>query len=162
VRLTVDGKSETRPLVIVPDPSSAATPDALRAQFELHREVNAELNAVDVAVLDIRATRTRIEALKTARPVLAAKADEAMTKMTAIEEVLVQPRAHASEDALNYPIQLNNMIAALGSLVDDGDYEPTVQDRQEFVQLKTEADRQLIAWTALKTGIVRELEQQRR
>jgi hypothetical protein len=162
VRLTVDGKSETRPLVIVPDPSSAATPEALRAQFELHREVAAELNAVDDAVLDIRATRTRIEALKTARPALAAKADEAMAKMTSIEEALVQPRAHASEDALNYPIQLNNMIAALGSLVDDGDYAPTVQDRQEFVQLKTEADRQLVAWTALKTGIVRELEQQRR
>lgn len=159
VRLTVDGKSETRPLVIAPDPSGTATPDALRAQFELHRQINAELSAIDDAVLDIRATRTRIEALKAARPALAARADDAITKMTAIEEVLVQPRAHASEDALNYPIELNNMIAALGSLVDDGDYAPTVQDRQEFVQLKTEADRQLVAWTALKTGLVRELEQ---
>ena len=159
VRLTVDGKSETRPLVIAPDPSRTATPDALRAQFELHREINAELSAVDEAVLDIRATRARIEVLKAARPALAARADDAITKMTAIEEVLVQPRAHASEDALNYPIQLNNMIAALGSLVDDGDYAPTVQDQQEFAQLKTEADRQLVAWTALKTGLVRELEQ---
>ncbi|HEV8407901.1 MAG TPA: hypothetical protein VGQ34_08180, partial [Sphingomicrobium sp.] len=159
VRLTVDGKSETRPLVIAPDPSSTATADELRSQFELHRQINAELSAVDDAVLDIRATRTRLEALKTRKPALAANADAAIAKMTAIEEVLVQPRAHASEDALNYPIQLNNMIAALGSLVDDGDYAPTVQDQQEFVQLKTEADRELAAWAALRNGVVRELEQ---
>jgi hypothetical protein len=160
VRLTVDGKSETRPLVIAPDPGSRATPEALREQFELHRQINAELSAVDDAVLDIRATRSRLEALRAARPALAARADDAIAKMTAIEEVLVQPRAHASEDALNYPVQLNNMIAALGSLVDDGDYAPTVQDQQELVQLKSEADRQLAAWAALKTGLVREMEQQ--
>ena len=158
VRLTVDGKSETRPLVIAPDPGSPATREALRAQFDLHQKINAELSAVNDAVLDIRSTRTRLEALKARRPALAARADDVITKMTAIEEVLVQPRAHASEDALNYPIQLNNMIAALGSLVDDGDYAPTVQDQQEFVQLKTEADRQLAAWTALKNGPARELE----
>lgn len=159
VRLTVDGKSETRPLVIAPDPTSTGSAEALRSQFDLHQQINAELSAIDDAVLDIRAVRTRMETLKARRPALAASADDAITKMTAIEEVLVQPRAHASEDALNYPVQLNNMIAALGSLVDDGDYAPTVQDQQEFVQLKSEADRQLGAWTALKNGPVKELEQ---
>ena len=162
VRLTVDGKSQTRPLVIVPDPRGIATPEALRAQFELHRQINAELDAIDKAVLDIRATRTRIAALKAAKPALAGRADDAIARMTAIEEVLVQPQAHASEDALNYPIQLNNMIAALGSLVDDGDYAPTVQDSQEFVALKAEADRQLAAWAALKAGMLKTLEQGRR
>ena len=162
VRLTVDGKSQTRPLVIVPDPRGIATPEALRAQFELHRQINAELDAIDKAVLDIRATRTRIAALKAAKPALAGRADDAIARMTAIEEVLVQPQAHASEDALNYPIQLNNMMAALGSLVDDGDYAPTVQDSQEFVALKAEADRQLAAWAALKAGMLKTLEQGRR
>ena len=55
VRLTVDGKSQTRPLVIAPDPRGTATPEALGAQFELHRQINAELDTVDKAVLDIRA-----------------------------------------------------------------------------------------------------------
>ena len=159
VRLTVDGKSQTRPFVIAPDPRGTASPEALRAQFELHQQVNAELSDVDAAVLDIRATRSRIEKLKSTRPKLAARADDVIAKMTAIEEVLVQPRAHASEDALNYPIQLNNMIAALGSLIDDGDYAPTVQDQQEFVQLKNEADHQLAAWAALKNGAVNQLEE---
>jgi len=50
---------------------------------------------------------------------------------------------------------------ALGSLVDDGDYPPTVQDQQEFVQLKGEADRQLAAWAALKAGAVASVERAR-
>jgi hypothetical protein len=161
VRLTVDGKSQTRPLVIAPDPRGTATPEALRAQFALHQQINAELDAVDKAVLDIRSSRDRLQALKAAKPQLASRVDPVVAQMTAIEEELVQPRAHASEDALNFPIKLNNMIAALGSLVDDGDYPPTVQDQQEFVQLKGEADRQLAAWNALKQGPVRALEQGR-
>ncbi|HEX5258873.1 MAG TPA: hypothetical protein VFW35_08830, partial [Sphingomicrobium sp.] len=154
VRLTVDGQTQTRPLVIAPDPRGTATPAALQAQFELHRQIDAELDAVDKAVLDIRASRDRLQALKASRPQLGPRIDPVVARMTAIEEELVQPRARASEDALNYPIKLNNMIAALGSLVDDGDYPPTVQDQQEFVQLKGEADRQLAAWNALKAGAV--------
>jgi photosystem II stability/assembly factor-like uncharacterized protein len=161
VRLTVDGKSETRPLVIAPDPRGTATLEVLRAQFELHQQVNAELTAIDDAVLDIRATRSRISGLKAAKPALAQQADDAIARMTAIEEVLVQPRAHASEDALNFPIQLNNMVAALGSLVDDGDYPPSAQEQQEFIELKAEADRQLAAWAELKAGTVKRLDQLR-
>jgi photosystem II stability/assembly factor-like uncharacterized protein len=161
VRLTVDGVSQTRPLMIVPDPRGTATPEVLRAQFELHRQINAELDTVDKAVLDIRANRDRLNALKASNPALAPRIDPVVARMTAIEEELVQPRAHASEDALNFPIKLNNMIAALGDLVDDGDYPPTVQDEQEFVQLKGEADRQLAAWAALKAEEVAALERSR-
>jgi len=147
--------------VIEPDPRGTATPAALAAQFELHRQINAELDAVDKAVLDIRAQRDRLNALKASNPALAPRIDPVVAQMTAIEEELVQPRAHASEDALNFPIKLNNMIAALGDLVDDGDYPPTVQDSQEFVQIKGEADRQLAAWAALKAGEVAALERSR-
>jgi photosystem II stability/assembly factor-like uncharacterized protein len=152
VRLTVDGKSQTRPLVIESDPRGTATPEALRAQFELHRQVNAELTRVNQTVLDIRAARAKLEARRKANPVLGPQIDAAESKMAAIEEELVQPRAHASEDALNYPVKLNNMIAALGSLVDEGDYAPTAQDVAMFAELKAEADAQIAQWNALKAG----------
>jgi photosystem II stability/assembly factor-like uncharacterized protein len=152
VRLTVDGKSQVQPLVIAPDPRGTATPEALRAQFELHRQINDELTLVHDTVLDIRAARAKLEARKAANPALAPQIDAENAKMTAIEEELIQPRAHASEDALNYPVKLNNMIAALGSLVDEGDFAPTVQDEQEFVQLKSEADAQIAAWNALRAA----------
>jgi photosystem II stability/assembly factor-like uncharacterized protein len=153
VRLTVDGKSQTQPLVILPDPRGTSTPQALQAQFELHRQVNAELTTVHQTVLDIRAARANLEARKAANPALAPQIDAVNAKMTAIEEELIQPRAHASEDALNYPVKLNNMIAALGSLVDEGDYAPTNQDVAEFAQLKGEADAQIAAWNALQPEI---------
>ena len=152
VRLTVDGKTQVQPLVIEPDPRGTATMDALREQFALHQKINTELTLVHNTVLDLRAARARLEAKKAADPALAAQVDAAEAKMAAIEEELIQPRAHASEDALNYPVKLNNMIAALGSLVDQGDFAPTAQDEQEFVQLKSEADAQIAAWNALKAG----------
>mgnify|MGYP001546650674 CR=1 FL=1 len=100
------------------------------------------------AVLDIRAARERVKAAQAGPRAAEAKALEA--RMTAIEEVLIQPRAHASEDALNYPVRLNNMIAALGSLVDDGDYAPTQEQERMFAELKGEADQQLAAWAEIK------------
>jgi hypothetical protein len=157
VRLTVDGKSQVQPLFIAPDPRGTATPEALSSQFELHRQINDELTLVHDTVLDIRAARAKLEARKAANPALAAQIDAENAKMTAIEEELIQPRAHASEDALNYPVKLNNMIAALGSLVDEGDFAPTVQDQQEFVQLKSEADAEIAAWNALKAGELKAL-----
>ena len=152
VRLTVDGKTQVQPLVIEPDPRGTATVDALREQFALYQKINTELTLVHDTVLDLRAARARLEAKKAANPALAAQIDAAEAKMAAIEEELIQPRAHASEDALNYPVKLNNMIAALGSLVGEGDFAPTAQDEQEFVQLKSEADAQIAAWNALKAG----------
>ncbi|MGC1301101.1 MAG: hypothetical protein WA840_01895, partial [Caulobacteraceae bacterium] len=73
-------------------------------------------------------------------------------RMTAVEEVLIQPRAHASEDALNFPIQLNNMLAALASLVGSGDHPPTAQDEAMFVELKGKSDAQLAAWNQIKAN----------
>jgi photosystem II stability/assembly factor-like uncharacterized protein len=149
VRLTVDGKSQTQPLEITPDPRGTATPESLRAQFALHRQINAELTQVHDTVLAIRAARAKLDARKGSNPRLASRIDALNKRMTAIEEELIQPRAHASEDALNYPVKLNNMIAALSTLVDEGDYAPTVQEQQEFVQLKAEADRQMAFWQKL-------------
>ncbi len=150
VRLTVDGVSQTQPLVIQPDPRNTATPEALRKQFELHAAVNAELTTVNEAVLDLRVQRARVEAAGKASPAKAAAADDLVRRMTEIEEALVQPRAHASEDALNYPVRLNNMVAALASDVDEGDAAPTDQDVAMFAELKGECDQQLAAWEQIR------------
>jgi photosystem II stability/assembly factor-like uncharacterized protein len=152
VRLTVDGVSQTQPLEILPDPRGTATPEQLKKQFELHQAVNAELTAVHQAVLDIRAARARVSAAVAKSARLKPAGDALEQRMTAIEEALIQPRAHASEDALNYPVRLNNMVAALGSLVADGDAAPTDQDVAMFAELKGECDRQLDAWRALKAN----------
>jgi hypothetical protein len=161
VRLTVDGVSQTRPLEILPDPRGTATPEQLKKQFDLHTAINAELSTVDQAVLDLRAARARIAAAVTAaagKPEAAkleAEGEALAARMTAVEEALIQPRAHASEDALNFPVRLNNMLAALGALTADGDAPPTDQDAAMFTELKVECDRQLAEWANIQAELDR-------
>jgi photosystem II stability/assembly factor-like uncharacterized protein len=157
VRLTVDGKSQMQPLEILPDPRSTVSREDLEKQFALHSAINALLTEVHDAVLDIRATRVKVLAAKKAaastkqHAKVAAAADALDGKMTAVEEILIQPRSHASEDALNYPVRLNNMLAALGSLVGAGDAAPTTQDEAMFTDLKGEAESALGRWHELKS-----------
>jgi photosystem II stability/assembly factor-like uncharacterized protein len=159
VRLTVDGVSQIRPLEIVPDPRGTATPDELARQFALHTAINKLLTEVHQAVLDMRATRVKIAAVEKAATgaqaaKVAASGGALDRRLTEMEEILIQPRSHASEDALNYPVRLNNMLAALGSLVGSGDAAPTVQEEAMFVELKSEADPVLARWRELETGEV--------
>jgi len=110
-------------------------------------------------VLDIRATRVKITAAKkAATPRQAAKvaaaSDALDSKLSEVEEILIQPRSHASEDALNFPVPLNNMLAALGVLVSSGDAAPTTQEEAMFAELKSEAAPAFARWHELKTGEV--------
>jgi hypothetical protein len=159
VRLTVDGAIQTQPLEILPDPRGTATPEDLAKQFALHAAINALLTEVHQAVLDIRATRVKIMAAKKAATgsqaaKVAAAGDALDAKLTETEEILIQPRSHASEDALNFPVRLNNMLAALGALVGSGDAAPTEQEDAMFVELKSEAAAALARWRELRTGEV--------
>jgi len=159
VRLTVDGASQIQPLEILPDPRGTATPEELAQQFALHSAINALLTDVHDAVLDIRATRVKIMAAKKAATgpqaaKVAAAGDALDAKLTEIEEILIQPRSHASEDALNFPVRLNNMLAALGALVGTGDAAPTVQEQAMYSELNGETVPVLARWRELKNGDV--------
>jgi len=154
VRLTVDGVSQTQPLEILPDPRGLDTPEALARQFALHVAINAELSEVHQAVLDMRTVRARINEARQKGGNVAAAGDALDRKMTAIEDILIEPRSRASEDALNYPVRLNNMLAALGSLVDSSDGAPTKQDEAMFEELKAETAPALAAWRDLKASEV--------
>ena len=114
-------------------------------------------------MLDIRATRVKIMAAKKAASgsqaaKVAAAGDALDAKLTETEEILIQPRSHASEDALNFPVRLNNMLAALGALVGSGDAAPTVQEEAMFAELKGEAAPALARWRELKSHDVAEFE----
>jgi photosystem II stability/assembly factor-like uncharacterized protein len=151
-RLTVDGKSYVQPIEVVPDPRGTATQDELQAQFTLHTAINAKLTEVHQAVLDIRAARARIKAREAASPASKPAGEALDARITAIEEVLIQPRARASEDALNYPVRLNNQLAALGVLVAAGDNPPTAEQQRMWGELRGEADVQLAAWKQVRDG----------
>jgi hypothetical protein len=53
-------------------------------------------------------------------------------KLSAIEEDVYQVRNRSGQDPLNFPIKLNNKIAALGAHVAHGDGKPTASSYEVF------------------------------
>ena len=82
-----------------------------------------------------RAGKTTDAAIKSAAPAL-------IDKLTAIEGEIYQYRNRSSQDPLNYPIRLNNKLAALQGLVEVGDYQPTDQSYVVFKELSDRLDQQ--------------------
>ncbi|HZG53455.1 MAG TPA: hypothetical protein VEZ40_15090, partial [Pyrinomonadaceae bacterium] len=64
-------------------------------------------------------------------------------KMTAIEEELYQTKNQSSQDPLNYPIRLNNKLAALGGTISNADSAPTAQAYAVYEDLTGKIDAQL-------------------
>jgi len=54
-----------------------------------------------------------------------------------------QVRNRSSQDPLNYPIRLNNKIAALMGIIESADNRPTDQTYEVFKELSAELEKQL-------------------
>ena len=77
-------------------------------------------------------------------------AAQALTdKLTAVEGEIYQYRNRSSQDPLNYPIRLNNKLAALQGIVESGDYKPTDQSYAVFKELSARLDQQLARLEAI-------------
>jgi len=116
VRLSADGKSQSQTFEVRKDPRLNTTPQDYERQLEVAMQIHNKLNQTNEAVIQIRDIRKQLDAyterVKDAKVVDAAKALN--QKLTAVEEALHQTKNRASEDPLNFPIKLNNKLAAPG------------------------------------------------
>ena len=156
VRLTVDGKAvATEPFAIKADPRLATTQDDFAKQYELMKKINAKLTETHTAILDLRDIRTQIEnvsrRLKPENKDLIDKARDIVKKLTEVEEALHQTKIRSGQDALNFPIRLNNKLAALSSFVDSSDDGPTASAYVVYTDLTAEIDAQLAKLSSVKT-----------
>jgi photosystem II stability/assembly factor-like uncharacterized protein len=154
VRLTVDGKSQTQPFKVVPDPRLKITAEDLKKQFELMQQILGKVTEVHDAVRQMRDIRLQMTALdkrlkeeKDANAKTVADAGKDLDKkMTTVEEALIQTKSKSGQDVLNYPIRLNNLLVALGGVVSSADAAPTRQDYEMYDELSRQADEQLAKW----------------
>jgi len=70
-------------------------------------------------------------------------------KLTAVEGEIYQYRNQSSQDPLNYPIKLNNKLAALQGVIEAGDGKPTDQSYSVFKELSGRLDEQLAKLDAI-------------
>ena len=158
VRLTVDGKSEVQSFDIVPDPRLRVTPEQLKKQFDLEVAINEQLDRVQRAVLEIRSVHQQLAATRTASEKksnaveIKQAADSLEQKVYAVEDKIVQRKAVAHEDPLNFPIELNNLLASLNLTVSHGSAEPSKQAYEEFEELKSMAADYLGQWDRIKSA----------
>ncbi len=148
-RLSVAGKTATQGFEIRKDPRLATTPDDFAKQLALLLQIRDKLSAAHQAVIQIRDVRRQVDDLvgrwrdqpKAKKVVDAAKPLSA--KLTAVEEALYQTKNRSSQDPLNYPIRLNNKLAALAGIVASADARPTVQSQMVYEELASGVNAQL-------------------
>jgi len=136
VRLTANGVTEVRPLTIAKDPRLTGVTDAdLTEQFKLAIQVRDKTSEANEMVIRIREIKKNIADRVKKDPSLDAAGERLSTKLSAVEEDIYQVRNRSNQDPLNFPIKLNNQIAALMRVVETGDGRPTDQSYEVFKEL---------------------------
>lgn len=160
VKLTVDGKTLTESFELRKDPRIETTQDDFQKQFDLLSKISAKLTETHEAIISIRDVRKQANDTATRvkdHPGGKAIADAARAlsdKLTAIEEELYQTKNRSSQDPLNFPIKLNNKLAALAGSVDGSDDRPTDQSYQVYDDLAGRIDAQLAKLKAVMSSDV--------
>jgi photosystem II stability/assembly factor-like uncharacterized protein len=135
VRLNVDGQVFTDKVVLEKDPRlDNITVADLKEQFDLAMKVRDDVTAADEMVITIREFKRQMDdRLKGSNDAALKRAlDDFRGKLTVVEEDIYQVRNRSGQDPLNFPIKLNNKIAALGSSIEHGDGKPTAASYEVF------------------------------
>jgi len=151
VRLTVGDWSQTRVFAVRPDPRVKTTPEEYQRQFDLLMKISGRVSGANDAVRRIREVREQLDGAATRAKGLpgdggkriAQQADSIKGRLAAVEESIYQVKNRSSQDPLNYPIRLNNKIAALAGVVAGADVAPTAQAVQVFNELSAALQVQL-------------------
>ncbi|MDT7690304.1 MAG: hypothetical protein QOE46_3063 [Acidobacteriota bacterium] len=149
VKLTADAQTYAQTFEIKKDPRLQTTQDDFNKQFALLLKIRDKLTETHNAVAQIRDVRRQLDDLlkrigdqPNAKAVVAAGA-ALNRKLQAVEEELYQTKNQSSQDPLNFPIRLNNKLAALGGVVGSADSQPTEQSYTLYDELAAKIDAQL-------------------
>ncbi|MGH9393541.1 MAG: WD40/YVTN/BNR-like repeat-containing protein, partial [Terriglobales bacterium] len=151
VKLTVDGQSYTTPLKVTLDPRMHASDADLQAQWDLAVKINSALTEAWGAVSDMLSLQKQIASVDGSGPSAVASAGGALDQK--LHEVIYQIsnlNNKSGEDPLNYPIMLDNKLAALAGRVEGCTCAPTSGVMEVYNDLTTRLDTQLAAWHELQ------------
>jgi hypothetical protein len=140
--------SVTAPFAIKSDPNYKMDEEGYREQVGFLLGVRDKFNDIQHAVKNIRSLRSQLNDLTGKMDTVNTKemkpfADSINKKLTVIEEALYQTKAKAGQDILNYPMRLNDRMAALYNVASSGNNAPTRQVKDAFAALCGETDTQL-------------------
>ncbi|MGD9906713.1 MAG: glycosyl hydrolase [Vicinamibacterales bacterium] len=138
VRVTAHGETRTVPLTVEQHPLWTEVPVAdLQRQFDLAiqiRDRTSDANEAVIRIRDLKAqVQSRVETAKNNR--LKELGDVVTRQLSTVEEAIYQVRNRSGQDPLNFPIKINNRLAALRRSVETGDARPTDAAHEIFALL---------------------------
>lgn len=146
----VNGKdSMTVDFTIAKDPRSSSSAADMKEQFDFLLSARDKLSETHRTIKQIRNIRKQIQDANTKLKDRKEAADlkktgeDIIKQLTVIEETLYQTKNRSSQDPLNFPIRLNDKLAALASGVADGDFKPTDQANEVKTELVSKIDAEL-------------------
>ena len=155
-KLTLAGKNYTVAFDLKEDPRVQVPGANLEKQLELGLKIRDRLSEAHKAVNEMKDIQTQLGAMKKrlstddkAKDIVAA-IDDLNKKIETVEDGLVQLKAKAGEDALNYPNRPADQLQALLATVDSSDNAPTSQSYTVFDKLNAPIAQQIEKWKELK------------
>ncbi len=149
VRLKAAGETQTQSFEVKKDPRLATTQADYEKQLELLLKIRDKLTQTHDSIVRLRGVREQVESvversegLETAETIAEA-AETLKEDLTSVEEALYQTKNRSRQDPLNFPIRLNNKLAALAGVVASGDAAPTDQAYAVHKDLTSRIDEQL-------------------
>lgn len=147
VKLTVDGATLAETFEVKSDPRLTTTATEYAKQLDLSLKIRDKLNETHNAIISIRDVKKQVDDLvkrvgSQSKPI--SDAGVALNKrLTEVEEALYQTKNQSSQDPLNFPIRLNNKLAALGGVVSQSETPPNEQSYAVYEELVAEINVQL-------------------
>jgi len=148
-KLTVNGKSSETEFEIVKDPRTQGTQADIQAQFEFLISVRDKLSETNKTIRKIREVREQMNRVtqpmkdKSDMKDVQDLAKTILDDLKKIEEALYQTKNRSGQDPLNFPIRLNNKLAALSGEADGSDFRPTEQVKAVYAEVTGKIDVEL-------------------
>ncbi len=144
VRLTVGDHSETQTFQVRSDPRAKASQADLDAQYAFLIQVRDKANEANNAVRTIRNVKAQLDDRRAKGGAGYDRLARALdSDLSSVEEEIYQVRNRSGQDPLNYPIRLNNQIAALAGVAASTEAKPTAQSYEVFTLLSNQLAAQI-------------------
>ncbi|MBT8312574.1 MAG: glycosyl hydrolase, partial [Flavobacteriaceae bacterium] len=147
-------------LTIVKDPRLPNSQQDFQEQFDFLMAVRDQVSRANQAIVEIRRVKRDLDYLKgkaTDQQELKAMLHDFETKLTEVENNIHMTKNQSRQDPLNYGIRINNRLAFLMADSQRGDYPPTNQAREFFVEIKKELDLEISSLEKLMNTYVGEI-----
>ena len=152
IKMTYNDQILQKEFEIVKDPRVKISQADYEDQLEFLINVRDEVSRANQKIIDIRNIKNNmifISEKTRDNTVLQEMINNYLTDVSEIENNIHMTKNQSRQDPLNYGIRINNRIAFLLADSQRGDYPPTDQSKEFFIQVKGELDSEIMKLDAL-------------